>query len=346
VDVYVMNFTAASGCGAYEIFIDFDETQADITGVTGGDAPFDTPVYDLNASDVTISDYHGNLTGPTGNFKLCELAFDCPGAGVSIFDLTIIELLDCDGNDVTANAVDGTITQQTPTPTVTPTATPTATATPPTTPTPTATPTVTPTPYPVWIDQEISGGVVVLRLTLDTGATAVRGFEGRAVYGNEEMIMMDAAYQQDGDSPFIDIDYTVNNPGNLTGFDKDAGAGNETLQPVIARLVPRLTGCCTNPPADLYIYIDHIYDASWTDIGSAANSTSFLRGDVTGEGAITISDALGVTQYLLGEKTLGEIEALNAASIAHGGDSGDSVTISDALGVTQYLLGEKDCYFN
>ena len=245
----------------------------------------------------------------------------------------------------TPTATPTTTPTATPTPTETPTATPTITPTATPTPTITPTPTVTPTPFPVVATEEISGGVIVTKLTLDTGTTAVRGFEARAVYGSDCIEMMAAEYQQDGDSPFIDIDYTVNNPGNLTEFDKDAGAGNATVSPVIARLVPRLTGCCTDDPCDLDIYIDHVYDADWNDIGTASYSFSFVRGDATGDDVVTIGDAVGTGQYIYGERTLDEIEPLNTACTAHGGSDGDSITIGDAVAIGQYIYGERDCYF-
>jgi hypothetical protein len=187
--------------------------------------------------------------------------------------------------------------------------------------------------------------VIVLKLTLnDTDGTAVRGFDARAVYGNADIEFKDAGEQQDGDAPFTGINYTVNNPGNLTEFDKDVGAGNQTLQPVIARLVPILVGCCDDSPV-LEIYVDHIYDVNWDDIGSAANSTTLKRGDASGDGNVNLTDALIIGQYNFGEKTLDELEPLNASCPNHDGDSGDAVNLTDALVIGQYNFAEKNCCF-
>ncbi|MBI4234513.1 MAG: hypothetical protein HY686_08740, partial [Chloroflexi bacterium] len=77
----------------------------------------------------------------------------------------------------------------------------------------------------------------------------------------------------------------------------------------------------------------------------------FLRGDANGSGSVSLADAVGVLQYLVGLKSLGQVSPLNAASVkqdipASPPDTGDHISLSDAVLLLRYLVGLVDQFFN
>jgi hypothetical protein len=54
---------------------------------------------------------------------------------------------------------------------------------------------------------------------------------------------------------------------------------------------------------------------------------------------------LALKQYLVGQLVLNQINPLNAASPNHDGVGGDKISITDALAIEQYLVGQLDAYF-
>jgi len=245
-------------------------------------------------------------------------------------------------------------TTPTQTPTATPTQTPTVTATPAETPTPTvtptatATPTITPTPMSIWLDNEKAGdNVVVVKVSIgDTGGTDVRAYEAIATYNNAGIEILDPDGVRDGDSPFDNPDSTIDNASGNTDFDQDAGAGNETPPPIaVVRLVPILVGNATTQYT-LNIDFDHIYDASLSDIGWGANSTTFLRGDVQGDGDVDVFDRMFGSQYLAALRTIDQINPVNMAGVRHDGASGDRMSVFDCMFISQYKAAIRDAYYN
>ena len=83
-----------------------------------------------------------------------------------------------------------------------------------------------------------------------------------------------------------------------------------------------------------------------TEIEQEAPVTlSFRRGDATGNNKTSIGDAMFIAQYVVGNKTLDEICAVNAASVKHD-SGGDKVTIDDAMYVAFRAVGLRDDNFN
>ncbi|MFC1937415.1 NosD domain-containing protein [Chloroflexota bacterium] len=72
---------------------------------------------------------------------------------------------------------------------------------------------------------------------------------------------------------------------------------------------------------------------------------TFQRGDVNGDGSITIGDALLAEQYLAGIRQADSINLVNMASICHDDDF-DIVAVSDVLFLKQYLAGMRDASMN
>jgi hypothetical protein len=116
--------------------------------------------------------------------------------------------------------------------------------------------------------------------------------------------------------------------------------------PVVA-IVAILDGDCLTQ-YELFVTFYDIYAASAPELNvpeDAPSSYIFQRGDSTGEGNIGVGDALFILQYLIGQRTLNEINALNAASTAHDGINGDVIGVGDALFILQYLIGDRDTSF-
>jgi len=76
------------------------------------------------------------------------------------------------------------------------------------------------------------------------------------------------------------------------------------------------------------------------------NSITFKRGDTDNSGIVDIGDASWIAQYVVGMRTLDEINALNAASVSHGDGDGDWIDIGDASWIAQCVVGMRDAYFD
>lgn len=69
-----------------------------------------------------------------------------------------------------------------------------------------------------------------------------------------------------------------------------------------------------------------------------------LRGDADGDGDVDIFDAMYIAQYLVGERSLEDLNYYNAASVKHD-DPEDIIDIFDAMYIAQYLVGLRDSNF-
>lgn len=145
-----------------------------------------------------------------------------------------------------------------------------------------------------------------------------------------------------GVAPFGNIAYNA-----ATGiFSATSSAPAQPNNTIVAQIMVKLTG--SNAAY-------HDLNVAFTDIVAAGDSTSvpveqlnvrtFRRGDANGDNAITIGDALIIAQYIVGQKTIDELKALNAACISHEVSGGDKLAIGDALFVAQFIVGQKDAFF-
>ena len=76
------------------------------------------------------------------------------------------------------------------------------------------------------------------------------------------------------------------------------------------------------------------------------NTYTFLRGNAKKDDAtVDINDALFIAQYIVGQRTLDGIGALNAASVKQDGANGDVIDINDALFIAQYIVGQKNASY-
>jgi len=115
----------------------------------------------------------------------------------------------------------------------------------------------------------------------------------------------------------------------------------------VANIAPRLLGDALTQ-YDLTIAFQIIQantppEMNVTEEGST--TLTFLRGDASGNGTVSIADALAIAQYLVGIRTVDQIEPINAAGVVHGGAGGDTISIADALAIAQYLVGLRDANY-
>ena len=72
---------------------------------------------------------------------------------------------------------------------------------------------------------------------------------------------------------------------------------------------------------------------------------TFQRGDINRDGQVNIIDAMFGAQYLVGIRTIEQINPLNMASVHYDGEDGDVMDIVDCMYIAQYVVGLRDCYF-
>ena len=69
-----------------------------------------------------------------------------------------------------------------------------------------------------------------------------------------------------------------------------------------------------------------------------------LRGDADDSGAVDIFDAMYIAQYVVGIRSIDELNFLNAASVKHD-EPEDIIDIFDAMFIAQYIVGLRDSNF-
>jgi len=114
VAVSVNNITDISGLGAYDLRIDYNPGIIQLTGVTGGAAPFSgSPTANINNTlgRVTFNAFQTSA-GPTGNIIVAYLLVNAVGfAGqVSPLTVTITTLASANGDSLPASPVHGSVT--------------------------------------------------------------------------------------------------------------------------------------------------------------------------------------------------------------------------------------------
>jgi len=192
-------------------------------------------------------------------------------------------------------------------------------------------------------NEEGNGTISVQTTIAYSGDSLVRRYHARATYDTSGIQML---FVSGGDAPFdnpvVDID---NGAGNTT-FEQDLGAGNGNSTPLnVARLGLRLVGNA-NIPYDLVIDFDHVYDPANATLPAGNPYTlTYRRGDANGDEKVSIKDAMVAAQYIAGNRPLGEINAVNLASVNHN-SGGDKVLGSDDMFIAQYIVGLRDAAFD
>jgi hypothetical protein len=213
---------------------------------------------------------------------------------------------------------------------------------------------------------QVPAASIALTTTLDTDAAAGVSLSIPQVYDANTQSPLpgvligsyETAFQYNGallqvldvrhKAPFGNNGTTINNPGGATLFSGIAPGG--APWPAQTAFVPlRLTGCTTDS-VTLTPTVNSINDnvGNPLQIGQPAPKT-YRRGDAKADGAVNISDALVIAQYLAGLRGLGEdlttVNAVNAASVKQDG-AFDKITIADVLYIAQRLVGLRDGCFN
>jgi len=125
------------------------------------------------------------------------------------------------------------------------------------------------------------------------------------------------------------------------------GSPIQASNTTIAEVVAILTGNTTTS-VNLTISFQDIIAAGNPSLNipeEHSNSLIFLRGDTDGNGDVDIGDASWIAQYVVGMRTLSQLNALNAASVSHDGASGDIIDIGDSSWIAQYVVGMRNGYF-
>ncbi|MBA7658457.1 hypothetical protein ES703_66408 [subsurface metagenome] len=198
---------------------------------------------------------------------------------------------------------------------------------------------------------EDGDGVVVVVVNIDrikdptTGLTAI-------IPGGVGAYTATASTAPAGGIEFLNI-RGVPPFGNVT-FDPNTGifsasssSPSQADNTTVAKVVPRLIGDCTTTYTGTVAF-QVIAAASGPGLNvpeEHPNSLTFRRGDSSNNGVVDIFDAMFIAQYIVGQRPLGELNALNAASVMHDGTGGDEIIIFDAMFIAQYVVGFRDAYF-
>lgn len=332
VDIRVKDYpsvpgTFPYGLGAYDIRIDFDPAVIDVTGVSPGDSPFDSPIYNIYDGYVQINQFHSQWPGPSGDIRLCSLEFSCLGPGVTALPLTVQTLADVDGGHVVHSVVIGTITQSS-------------------------------FEVEAAIAEEQDGnGVVIVPVTLvrvkdtltDETATGIEiaGYISNLTFSPTFMEILSI---RNGEPPFDTIpleNIAIDNIAGTASVSDDVSPSGIEPPVVIFNIVARLTGSAL-VSGNLSVNVTGVVDSDGVvmNVQDQPIVLTFQRGDVQSpvDGDVDITDALFGAQYLVGIRPLDDIRQLNMASVRHDG-TGDKKDIIDCMFIAQYVVGVRDEYF-
>ena len=111
-DIWVRDFPEdTDGLGSYTIRVDYDPVMVEITEVSPGDSPFDSPFSNILDDYVLIAAFGLDSPGPSGDVRIADLEFTCLSPGETTLVLTVDILSDVNGGTVEATPIDGVITQ-------------------------------------------------------------------------------------------------------------------------------------------------------------------------------------------------------------------------------------------
>ncbi len=231
----------------------------------------------------------------------------------------------------------------TPTPTTTPTVTPTPTPTITPTPTPTSTPTPTPTPIP-------AGGIVIsiadAATTPNSSVTRpimvenVTNLAAATVWLTYDPSVVVVRNVSAGDLGAVTtkIDNTIGKTA-MTAVSTTGKSGNVAFANVVLRAEGQI-----NATSPLTLSVIVITDPNGGAIPYTISSGTFtvssvIKGDVNGDGAVNVVDALFVAQYTVGLRTLTSAQ-LAAADVNCDGN----VNVVDSLFIAQYTVGLRSTF--
>ena len=312
-----------SNIGAYDFNITFNPNVVNLTGVVGGDAPFNSPTYSINSQGyIRTNQFTAATEGPSGNIIVAYLNVTAVGNPGECCKLGIdaLSLVDAStGEEFTPRMeTDGNVT-------------------------------VASFEVTVSLDIKISEeGYVVLEASFTSFKTLTGGLRAYVfrMLVSEDIIVISVL---GGQSPFNatpNVDKTA--AQIITDWQIAETEGPQMTNLIIMRLKLRLNSKagieCSIEPVNLKV----VDIATKTEQEPAVNGQriSFVRGDVNKDKRVTIADAMFIAQYLAGNRLASDLNLLNAASVKQDGSDGDKVSIADAMFIAQYLAGLRDEYFN
>jgi hypothetical protein len=212
------------------------------------------------------------------------------------------------------------------------------------TPDPTATPTATPTPTPTPVvgDCNVSfdpanstqglNSTFPINIVVDSGSQELAAYGFTVSYNANVLSVADVEAGADGFLAAANTD----NPGEIvaSGFDTSGTGPGSNLQVLVITFNANAKGTST-----LGLYVDQLVDGGPTTIGTACGNdgsvevTDVMLGDVNGDGAIDIVDALLTAQFYVDLNPAGFIPE-NADTNCDG-----TIDIIDALLIAQYYVG-------
>ncbi|MFC2071919.1 FG-GAP-like repeat-containing protein [Chloroflexota bacterium] len=149
-----------------------------------------------------------------------------------------------------------------------------------------------------------------------------------------------------GLAPFADLTFD-----NVTGIFSAANVTSpspiQADNTTVAELVLRLSGNATTP-YDLTVAFQSIGDAAESGLNvpeEQDNTFTFQRGDPSGDGKVSMVDAMFAAQVYVKVKPMDEIHAVNAASVIYD-TGGDKISMTDAMAMAQYYVKLRDADFN
>jgi hypothetical protein len=209
-------------------------------------------------------------------------------------------------------------------------------------PTPDPTDTPTPTPTPVVGDCNVSfdpanstqglNSTFPINIVVDSGSQELAAYGFTVSYNANVLSVADVEAGADGFLAAANTD----NPGEIvaSGFDTSGTGPGSNLQVLVITFNANAKGTST-----LGLYVDQLVDGGPTTIGTACGNdgsvevTDVMLGDVNGDGAIDIVDALLTAQFYVGLDPANFIPE-NADTNCDG-----NIDIVDALLIAQYYVG-------
>lgn len=317
----------ARNLGAYNLNVTFNPNILNVTGVLGGKAPFNSPVWRVDKRGyVLLNQFISATEEPSGNITLAYLnvtAIGEPGESTTL-PVNIVSLVDAStGDEIRPRmGIPGNVTIST-------------------------IPSVE-VSLNVTVDDE---GYVCVEVMFNSTADLKGGLGA---------FTLNLTLLSDLDRPGLDVLSGMSGRGfdakpimkmigrqiRVVSFAREARAPQlRRLSVSLLRL--RLTGPAGGKihmkPASLLL----VEATSGRKFKAAVHGTSlrFIRGDANGDGRVSIADAMFIAQYLAGNRPLSKIKLLNAASVKHDGEKGDKITIADAMFIAQHLAALRDEYF-
>ena len=111
--VQIKNIDTHGGLGAYEFTILYNTSVLNAVNVTGGDAPFDSPNYNITNGNILINQFISSAQGPKGTIEVANITFEAVGGigNHSEIGIVINSLVDAgSGEEIPALALNSSAT--------------------------------------------------------------------------------------------------------------------------------------------------------------------------------------------------------------------------------------------